>query len=112
MHFDKFYFGDFRIDRYSGATAAEVAKWATSQRALFSLRFDSKVVVYGDYRHSEWGPSIVPHNGKRSRLVTAQHRVLVIRGVHHHVRMPMTNSRPEILVRREHIRERHHLHSR
>src|SRR5258707_6629177 len=64
-----------------------------------------------DYGHGKWSSSIVSNEGQRATyLVTAQHRVLVIRGVQHHVRMPRANSRPQVLIRREHVRERYHFH--
>src|SRR6266576_4490705 len=81
--------------------------------ALFPLGFDSQLVSHWDYGHGKWCSSIVSNEGSRATyLVTAQHRVLVIRRVQHHVRMPRANSRTKILVRREHIRECHRLHSR
>jgi hypothetical protein len=62
---------------------------------LFPLGFDSQIMGHLDYGHGKWCSSIVCNEGKRSsELVTAQHRVLVVRGVHHHVRMPRANSRP------------------
>jgi hypothetical protein len=80
---------------------------------LFPLGFDGQLMRHRDYGHGKWRSSIVSNDRKPScELVTAQHRVLVIRGVHHHVRMPRANSRPEILVRREHIRECHRFHFR
>src|SRR5437667_12098006 len=36
-------------------------------------------------------------------LIGSDHRVFVIGAEHHHVRVPMTNSRSEILVRRPHV---------
>src|SRR5216684_4365178 len=56
---------------------------------LFPLGFDSQLMGHLDYGHGKWCSSIVCNDGKRSsEMVTAQHRVLVVRGVHHHVRMP------------------------
>ena len=50
--------------------------------ALFPLGFDSQLVSHWDYGHGKWCSSIVSNEGSRATyLVTAQHRVLVIRGV-------------------------------
>ena len=90
----------------------ESSPLTSGMHVLFPLGFDSQVVVHRDYGHGERSSSIVSNDGKHSgERVTAQHRVFVIRGVHHHVRMPRANSRPEILVRREHLRQGHGLHS-
>src|SRR5438445_7677440 len=66
-----------------------------------------------DYGDREGCSCIVSDEGKRATyLVTAQHRVLVIRSVQHHMRMPRTDSRSEVLIRREHVRECHRFHFR
>src|SRR5258708_11441230 len=81
--------------------------------ALSHLGFDGQLMSHWDYGYGERRSGIISNEGKHATyLVTAQHRVLVIRGVQHHVRMPRANSRPEVLVRREHVRERHRFHFR
>src|SRR6266481_9892919 len=77
-------------------------------QALSHLGFDGQLMSHWDYGYGERRSGIVSNEGKHAtHLVTAQHGVLVIRGVQHHVRVPRANSRTEVLVRREHIRECH-----
>src|SRR5262245_14534706 len=75
-------------------------------RSLSGLGFDSQLVVHRDYDHGKRGSAVVAHTWQwTTELIAAEHRILVVRGEDHHVRMPRADSGPEILVRRPHIRE-------
>src|SRR5262249_5477147 len=72
--------------------------------ALFRSCFDREALVDWNDHYRKRGSSVVAHLRKWApELVAADHRVLVIGAEDHHVRVPMTNSRSETLIRRPHV---------
>jgi hypothetical protein len=70
------------------------------------LGFDGQLVSDRNYDYGKRRSSVVRNERERSsELIAAEHRVLVIRGKDHHMRMPMPNTWSEILVRRPHVRK-------
>jgi hypothetical protein len=76
---------------------------------LMLLSSDRQPVVHRDHDYGKWRSGIVGQLGKRAPElnVTSDHRVIVIRSKDHHVRMPMADSRSEMLFCRPHIGKTH-----
>src|SRR6267154_2547433 len=74
--------------------------------ALFRAGSDGYPVVDWDDHYRKWCSSVVAHLRKRTpQFVAANHRIFVIGAEHHHVGMPMTNSRSKTLICRPHVRK-------
>src|SRR5712691_6693460 len=57
---------------------------------------------YYDYRKRS-SPIVCHDRNRGTELIATEHRVLVVRGEDHHVRMPMADSGCEMLIRRPHV---------
>src|SRR5215470_20015957 len=71
---------------------------------------DGQRVIDWNHYNRKWSSGVVGELGQWcTESVPAHHRIVIVRREHHHMRMPVANPRREILIRRPHVSEAHHV---
>src|SRR5207245_5347882 len=79
---------------------------------LSCAAFNGQPFVDWNNHHRKGRPSVIANLREQTpEFIAADHRVFVVRTEDHHVRVPMTNSRSEILISRPHVSKTNNISS-